>query len=95
MSKSISAKGVESSVSGMSEMLSMQMELRQAIFNSITDADVVEIIKKQVEKAKEGDERSLQFVMKYVLGFGTPVTLQQINIHGDTGKGGDDNASSH
>lgn len=58
----------------------MQGKLRQAIFNSINEDDVSAIIKKQVEKAKAGDQASLQFVMKYVLGFGQPTTLQQLNI---------------
>lgn len=60
--------------------LAMQGQLRQAIFDSITEQDVADIVKKQVEKAKQGDANSLQFVMKYVLGFGQPITLQQINI---------------
>ena len=60
--------------------LGMQAKLRQAIFDSISEKDVSSIVRKQVEKAKSGDERSLQFVMKYVLGFGQPITLQQINV---------------
>lgn len=58
----------------------MQGQLRQAIFDSINESDVAEIVKKQVDKAKDGDSKSLEFVMKYVLGFGQPVTLQQINV---------------
>lgn len=60
--------------------LAMQGQLRQAIFDAIAEQDVAEIVKKQVEKAKQGDDKSLQFVMKYVLGFGQPITLQQINV---------------
>lgn len=58
----------------------MQAQLRQAMFNSISEEDVAEIVKRQVEKAKSGDEKSLQFVMKYVLGYGQPTTLQQVNV---------------
>lgn len=58
----------------------MQGQLRQAIFDAISEEDVAAIVKKQVEKAKGGDDKALQFVMKYVLGFGQNVTLQQINV---------------
>lgn len=61
----------------------MQGQLRQAIFDSISESDVADIVKKQVEKAKAGDNKSLEFVMKYVLGFGQPLTLQQINVTTD------------
>jgi hypothetical protein len=71
---------VESQIEQQSNTLAMQGRLRQAIFDAITEQDVSVIVKKQVEKAKEGDEKSLQFVMKYVLGFGQPITLQQINV---------------
>jgi hypothetical protein len=60
--------------------LAMQGQLRQAIFDAITEQDVTQMVKKQVDKAKQGDEKALQFVMKYVLGFGQPITLQQINV---------------
>ena len=71
---------VESQIEQQRSELALQGRLRQAIFDAITEQDVAAIIKKQVEKAKEGDEKSLQFVMKYVLGFGQPITLQQINV---------------
>ncbi len=71
---------VEIQIEQQHNTLTMQGRLRQAIFDAITEQDVSAIVKKQVEKAKEGDEKSLQFVMKYVLGFGQPVTLQQINV---------------
>jgi hypothetical protein len=71
---------VESQIEQHNGTLAMQGQLRQAIFDAITEQDVAAIVKKQVEKAKQGDHQSLQFVMKYVLGFGQPVTLQQINV---------------
>ncbi len=71
---------VESQIEQQNNTLTMQGRLRQAIFDAITEQDVSAIVKKQVEKAKAGDEKSLQFVMKYVLGFGQPITLQQINV---------------
>lgn len=71
---------VEEQVNKHKATMAMQGQLRQAIFDAISEQDVTEIVRKQVEKAKAGDEKSLQFVMKYVLGFGQPVTLQQINV---------------
>ncbi len=71
---------VERNIQRNAQTLTMQATLRQAIFNSISEADISELVKRQVEKAKAGDEKSLQFVMKYVLGFGQPITLQQINV---------------
>ena len=62
------------------EMISMQQTLRQAIFDAVSEADIKQIASKQIEKAKEGDPAALQFVMKYVLGFGQPITLNQINV---------------
>lgn len=73
-------QNVESQIDEQNGTLSMQGKLRQAIFDAISVQDVTEIVKKQVEKAKAGDERSLQFVMKYVLGFGQPISVQQINV---------------
>lgn len=58
----------------------MQGRLRQAVFDQISESDVSEIVAKQVTKAKEGDEKAIQFVMKYALGFGQPTTLRQTNI---------------
>lgn len=73
-------QNVESQIDEQNGTLSMQGKLRQAIFDAISVQDVTEIVKKQVEKAKAGDEKSLQFVMKYVLGFGQPISVQQINV---------------
>lgn len=73
-------QNVESQIDEQNGTLSMQGTLRQAIFDAISVQDVTEIVKRQVEKAKAGDEKSLQFVMKYVLGFGQPISVQQINV---------------
>ena len=75
-------QNVESQIDEQNGTLSMQGTLRQAIFDAISVQDVTEIVRKQVEKAKAGDEKSLQFVMKYVLGFGQPISVQQINVVG-------------
>ena len=76
----MSIASVEESIDKHNGTLAMQGQLRQAIFDSINESDVAEIVKKQVEKAKAGDDKALQFVMKYVLGFGQSITLQQINV---------------
>lgn len=73
-------QNVESQIDEQNGTLAMQGQLRQAIFDAISVQDVTEIVKKQVEKAKAGDEKSLQFVMKYVLGYGQPISVQQINV---------------
>lgn len=78
--KGLILREVEESFADQSDALAMQGRLRQAIFSSISEQDVAEMIKKQVEKAKAGDEKSLQFIMKYALGYGQPVTLQQVNV---------------
>ena len=79
----VTISDVDSSLDHQSSTLAMQGRLRQAIFDSISESDITQIIKKQVDKAKAGDAKSLEFVMKYVLGFGQPVTLQQINVTTD------------
>jgi len=58
----------------------MQSRLRDAVYGAISEADVAAIIKKQVDKAKEGDARSLEFVAKYVLGFGQPVNIKNTTV---------------
>ncbi len=78
--KSMTLSQVEQNMQRTADTLAMQSTLRQAIFNSITEDDIAELVKRQVDKAKSGDEKSLQFVMKYVLGYGQPITLQQINV---------------
>ncbi len=78
--KQVTIAEIETSIAMESATVAMQGKLRQAIFNSISEQDVSAIVKKQVEKAKNGDDAALQFVMKYVLGFGKSINLQQINV---------------
>lgn len=44
------------------------LALRTAAQQSITAEDITQIVKKQVERAKSGDERAIRFVFDYVLG---------------------------
>lgn len=68
---------VDASMSVCASTMAMQGRLRNAVFGAISEADIAAIIQKQVQKAKDGDEASLQFIAKYVLGFGTPVNIKQ------------------
>jgi hypothetical protein len=62
------------------DTLKMQSTLRNAIFGAISEEDVVDIVKRQVEKAKQGDPTALQFIMKYALGFGQPNVVKTVNV---------------
>ncbi len=43
-----------------------QSQLRAACINSISPDDMVSIVQKQLERAKEGDERAIAFVMNLI-----------------------------
>lgn len=60
--------------------MSWQAQLRAVVANSISEEDVRDIILKQVEKAKAGNESAAKFVLNQVLGTNTPVTIRQTNI---------------
>ncbi len=49
------------------------------MFNAVNESDVTDIVKLQVEKAKEGDTKAIAFVSKFLLGANTPVTFIQEN----------------
>lgn len=72
----------ESSVGLHAQTVALQSKLRAAVFNGINAGDVQAIIAKQVEKAKAGDAHAAQFVMRFVVGMGQPVTLQNFNVYG-------------
>lgn len=52
-------------VEGLPPWLAM---MRQAAMGGVTQADVTEIVQKQVEMAKRGDRQALKFVFDEVLG---------------------------
>lgn len=58
----------------------MQATLRQAAFDGITADDVKQIVKKQVAKALDGDDRAAQFVMRFAVGLGGSTTIRQTNV---------------
>src|SRR5690349_8466779 len=43
-------------------------KMREAAMNSITEADIKEIVQAQVKRAKEGNAAALKFVFEQVLG---------------------------
>lgn len=63
-----------------SDIISMQAELRMAMFDAISAEDVRAIVAKQIEKAKGGDESAAKFVLSQVLGNNTPVKITQNNM---------------
>lgn len=68
---------VRGTVEALATVGEMQASLRQAIFDAVSENDITEIVKKQVAKAKSGDERAANFVMKFAAGAGAPVTIKQ------------------
>ena len=68
---------VDETVQTESDITSWQAGLRAAMYDAITEEDVSDIVKKQVEKAKEGDAKAIEFVFGHVLGAKRPVTINQ------------------
>jgi hypothetical protein len=66
-----------------SDIASWQASLQAACFSSISEADVREIVAKQVEKAKEGDANALKFVFSQVIGNQRPVKINQTLVISD------------
>ena len=58
------------------DILSWQTQLQAAMFSSITEKDIEEIVAKQLIKAKEGDASALKFVMS-MIGTNRPVSIKQ------------------
>lgn len=61
------------------QIAAMTTRLRSAMFDSISEADVSQIMKKVVEKAKEGDAKAAQTVMDYLLGGKANINFKQVN----------------
>lgn len=49
------------------------------MIQAVTADDMVAIVQAQVKKAKEGDQKALEYVTDYLLGAGQSVTLVQNN----------------
>lgn len=72
--KSLATKQISSAQATLTDLVQWQAALRAAMVNSIDEDDMKQIVEKQVEKAKAGDARALQFVLDLV-GAKTPVTI--------------------
>lgn len=46
----------------------MSNQLRHALYGSVTESDIANIMAKQIEKAKEGDPKATKVVLDYLLG---------------------------
>jgi len=62
------------------EQQTAQAKLRTAVFNAISEADVIDVVKGIVEKAKEGDRVALKYLFDYILG-GQVTTAVQNNFY--------------
>lgn len=66
-------------VATLNDLVHWQNQLRASIINSISEQDLQEITRAQVEKAKAGDERALKVVLD-MIGAKNPVTINQTLI---------------
>lgn len=82
MRRTLSLNDVESNGHGLTEVVSWQTKLRQAMYDAVSETDVKAIVRQQVEAAKAGDKVAIKFVMDYVLASKQPVTLVQNNHYG-------------
>ena len=66
-------------IESQSDIANWQNSLRAACFNAISPDDMSDIIKKQIEKAKDGNVQSANFMMALV-GTNKPVQVKQTNV---------------
>jgi membrane protease subunit (stomatin/prohibitin family) len=59
-----------------SDIASWQTSLQAAAVNSITAEDVQQIVARQLERAKEGDQNAVRFVMGTLLGSQRPIVVK-------------------
>lgn len=79
-SGSLKLVNVDETLQKQGQILDWQASLRQACYDAINDQDIQQIVKNQVAKAKEGDERAIKFIFGTVLGANQPVTIHQTNV---------------
>lgn len=69
------------------EELTYQARLRKAVYDGISEADVADVVKSLVVKAKAGDPKAIDMLFKHVLAAETtPQQLVQNNYYGDEAK---------
>jgi hypothetical protein len=62
------------------DIVDWQLNLQKACFGGITESDIQEIVKNQVEKAKAGDQNAIKFVMGHLLGGSRPINVHNTQI---------------
>lgn len=62
-----------------SEEMTYQAKLRNAVFNAVTESDVQEVVKGIVKRAKDGDQHAVKNLFDYVMGAGKSIHLSQHN----------------
>lgn len=62
------------------DLVTWQQTLRGALVNSITVDDIQQIVAKQLEKAKKGDESAAKFIIAQIVNGGPPINMTQTNI---------------
>ena len=81
MSKNaIKLADVESTISREADIADWQSSHRMAIYDSIDESDISEIVKNQVAKAKDGDANAIKFVFGHVLGGNRALTVNQTQV---------------
>lgn len=63
------------------EEMTYAANLRSAVYNGITEDDVVQIVKKITDQAKAGDETSVKLLFDYVLGKSAAPSKVVVNNH--------------
>lgn len=76
----MSMNGITKQTDAAGSMPAWMMMMRAAAQKAITEADVTEIVRKQVELAKQGNKDALKFVFGQVLGGDQSITLVQNNF---------------
>jgi hypothetical protein len=65
------------------EEMTFQSKLRMAVFDGVKEVDVTKVVEGIVERAKAGDEKSVQHLFDYILGAKAQTKLVQNNFYGD------------
>jgi hypothetical protein len=75
-----SATVQESLSRSQADIVTWQQTLRGALVNSITVEDIQQIVAKQLDKAKKGDETAAKFIISQIVNGGPAIKMSQTNI---------------
>jgi hypothetical protein len=70
----------------LSEQQSFQNKLRTAVFGAVAEADVEEVVKGIVSRAKSGDAKAVEQFFNYIMGGSQSVKITQNNYYETAGK---------